>query len=51
MKIFQPTVMTQKKETYMKHKGTYNDTFFHRFARAVHQTGRMPFSNKQQRKH
>ena len=51
MNIFQSTVMTQKKETNSKHKGTYNDNFSQRFARAVHQTGRMPFSNKQQRKH
>jgi hypothetical protein len=43
--------LTQKNETYSKHKGTYNDTLYQRFARAVHQTGRMPFSNMQQRKH
>ena len=43
MKIFQLTVISQKKETYSKHKATYNNTFFQRFARAVHQTGRMPF--------
>jgi len=35
MKIFHLTVMTQK-ETYSKHKGTYNGTFFQIFARAVH---------------
>lgn len=49
-KNFQLTVISQK-ETYSKHKGTYNDIFFQRFARTVHQTGRVPFSNKQQRKH
>jgi hypothetical protein len=51
MKIFQLTEMTQKKETYSKYKGNYNDTFSHRSARAVHQTGMMPFSDKQQWKH